>query len=136
MHKRTVISRIEVYKMLIPLIEPFVISLGPVDSAENIIVIIKTNTGITGYGESSPYALINGETIETCFIVAQSIGKILLDQDPLDIEDCSLRMDNLIYGNSSIKSAFDMALHDIASQDAHLPLYKFLGGNNSKVLTT
>jgi len=35
-------------------------------------------------------------------------------------------MGTVIYGNSSIKSAFDMALLDIASQHAGLPLYKYL----------
>jgi L-Ala-D/L-Glu epimerase len=45
-------------------------------------------------------------------------------------------MDKIIYANSSIKSAFDMALHDIAAQHAGLPLYRFLGGEKNKVLTT
>ena len=45
-------------------------------------------------------------------------------------------MDQVIYGNSSIKSAFDMALYDLAAQWAELPLYAFLGGKNNKVLVT
>src|SRR5438067_5132691 len=45
-------------------------------------------------------------------------------------------MDKTIYANHSIKSAFDMALHDIAAQHAGVPLYKFLGGEKSKVLAT
>ena len=55
-----VIQQIELYKLLIPLKEPFVISLGPVSNAESVIVVIKTNHGITGYGECSPYTSING----------------------------------------------------------------------------
>jgi L-alanine-DL-glutamate epimerase-like enolase superfamily enzyme len=54
----------------------------------------------------------------------------------LDIKEAVRLMDRTIYGNSSIKSAFDMALYDIASQHANLPLYKFLGGENNKTLTT
>jgi L-alanine-DL-glutamate epimerase-like enolase superfamily enzyme len=45
-------------------------------------------------------------------------------------------MDKTIYGNSSIKSAFDIALYDIASQHAGQPLYQFLGGQKNKVLDT
>jgi L-alanine-DL-glutamate epimerase-like enolase superfamily enzyme len=45
-------------------------------------------------------------------------------------------MDRAIYGNNSIKSAFDIALHDIAAQHAGVPLYQFLGGNNAKSLFT
>lgn len=130
------ITRIEVYKISIPLTEPFVISLGPVDNAENVIVIIHTKNGINGYGESSPYTMINGESIDTCFIVAQYLAKALLHQDALNPAACSQLMDKIIYGNTSIKSAFDIALYDIASQHAGLPLYKYLGGSNNKILTT
>ena len=45
-------------------------------------------------------------------------------------------MDKTIYGNTSIKSAFDIALHDIAAQYANVPLYKFLGGEKNKTLIT
>lgn len=136
MKERSVISSIEVYKLLIPLIEPFVISLGPVDKAENVIVVIRTQDGIAGFGESSPYTMINGESIDTCFIVAQYLGKALIHQNALDLASCSWLMDNTIYGNTSIKSAFDIALYDIASQHAGIPLYKFLGGAKNKILTT
>ena len=79
---------------------------------------------------------INGESIDTCFIVGQYFAKALKDKNALDVKDCIQSMDKIIYGNSSIKSAFDMALYDIASQHAGLPLYKFLGGNNSKIIAT
>ena len=75
MSKSATIASIEVYKLLIPLKEPFVISLGPVNNAENVIVIIKTKDGLAGYGECSPYTMINGETIDTCFIVGQYLAK-------------------------------------------------------------
>jgi L-alanine-DL-glutamate epimerase-like enolase superfamily enzyme len=45
-------------------------------------------------------------------------------------------MDKTIYANTSIKSAFDMALYDIAAQHAGVPLYQFLGGAKNKVLET
>jgi L-alanine-DL-glutamate epimerase-like enolase superfamily enzyme len=60
----------------------------------------------------------------------------LKGRNPLDIADCSLAMDRIIYGNSSIKSAFDIALYDIASQHSGLPLYTFLGGHKDKTITT
>src|ERR1044071_4359967 len=125
-----------IYKLIIPLKEPFVISLGAQYDAESVIVVIKTKEGITGFGECSPYMSINGESIDTCFIVGQYFAKILKGKDPLQIKECIAAMDKIIYGNNSIKSAFDMALYDIAAQDAGLPLYKFLGGKNNKTITT
>lgn len=130
------ITQIELYKLFIPLKEPFVISLGPIYNAENIIAVIRTNTGISGFGECSPFMTINGETQSTCFSVGEILAKKLKGKNPLNIEDCMNVMDKTIYGNSSIKSAFDIALYDIASKHAGVPLYKFLGGKKNKKLIT
>jgi L-alanine-DL-glutamate epimerase-like enolase superfamily enzyme len=132
----SLIQSVEIYKLFIPLKEPFVISLGPINDVQNIIVIVRTADGCAGYGECSPYMSINGESIDTCFIVGQYFGKVLKGRDALDMEGCMKAMDGVIYGNSSIKSAFDIALHDIAGQHAGLPIYKLLGGENNKVLET
>lgn len=130
------IETIKIYQSNIQLKEPFIISLGLLTHAENVIVIVKTNKGIIGTGECSPFKTINGESMETGFVVGQYLAKGLKGQNPLDIEACTKLMDRIIYANNSIKSAFDMALYDIAAQHANLPLYAFLGGNNSKILVT
>lgn len=130
------IIQIELYKLLIPLKEPFVISLGTIHNAENIIVVIRVNNNLTGFGECSPFMTINGETQSTCFLIGEMLAKKLKGKNALDIEDCMNVMDKTIYGNSSIKSAFDIALYDIASQHSGKPLYKFLGGQKSKTLIT
>jgi len=131
-----IITRISLYKQFIPLKEPFVISLGPIPNAENVVVVIETDKGLTGFGECSPFMSINGESMDTCFVVGQYFARLLRGKDALAIADHIAAMDKLIYGNSSIKSVFDMALYDIAAQQAGVPLYKFLGGNNSKTIIT
>jgi L-alanine-DL-glutamate epimerase-like enolase superfamily enzyme len=130
------ISQVELYKLSISLKEPFITSLGRNDYAENVLVIIKTDAGITGFGECSPYMPVNGESQDTCFIVGQYFAKVLKGKDALAIEERIKDMDQVIYGNTSIKSAFDIALYDIASQHAGIPLYKFLGGKNDKTIFT
>ncbi|HLG40208.1 MAG TPA: dipeptide epimerase [Chitinophagaceae bacterium] len=131
-----IIERIELYKLSIPLIEPFITSLGREDNAENVLVKIMTKEGIAGFGECSPYMPINGESQDTCFIVGQYFAKVLKGKNALAIEECIASMDKVIYGNASIKSAFDIALYDIASQHAGVPLYKFIGGKNDKTIIT
>ena len=122
--------------MQLPLFEPFVISLGPQYNADNILIVLYTNEGITGYGECSPYMSINGESIDTCFVVAQYLAKTLIQMNALAIEECVMAMNKVIYGNNSIKSAFDMALYDVAAQHSQMPLYKFLGGKKNKKIVT
>lgn len=129
------ISAVQIRRLRLPLHEPFVISLGPIESVENIIVTLQTVDGFTGWGECSPYLTINGESIDTCAVVGGYFAKALPGQNATDIEGCLRTMDSIIYGNSSIKSAFDMALHDLAAQYAGLPLYAYLGGAN-RVLQT
>lgn len=130
------ITKISLYKLCIPLIEPFITSLGQDDDALNVVVRIETDQGITGFGECSPYMPINGESQDTCYVVGQYFGKVLLGKNPLDIATCLSAMDAVIYANNSIKSAFDMALYDIAAQAAKQPLWLFIGGQKNKTIVT
>src|SRR5690349_24884367 len=121
MQNTDAIDTVSIYKLFIPLKEPFVISLGPIHHVQNIIVVIRTSNGIAGFGECSPYMTINGESVDTCFIVGQYFARVLKGKNALDITACCALMDKTIYANYSIKSAFDMALHDIAAQHAGVP---------------
>ncbi|RYY62303.1 MAG: dipeptide epimerase [Chitinophagaceae bacterium] len=136
MPQQLIIRQVELYRIFIPLNEPFVISLGPIHSAENVLVILRTEEGPVGYGECSPFMSINGESAGTCMVVGGYFAQLLKGKNALDLEQHIAAMDGLIYGNSSIKSAFDMALYDLASQHAGQPLYRFLGGRNDKLITT
>src|SRR5258706_9691826 len=133
MGNKLIIQSVELYKLSIPLKEPFITSLGTELSADNVLVKIITDQDIVGFGECSPYMPINGESTDTCMVVGQYFARVLKGKDALQIEDCINLMDKIMYGNTSIKSAFDMALYDIASQQAGVPLYKFIGGENNKV---
>lgn len=130
------ISQIELYTFRIQLKEPFVISLGPILAAENVLLVIRTKEGLTGFGECSPFMTIHGESAETAMVVGQYFAKVMKGKDPLAIQERIADMDRIIYGNYSIKSAFDMALYDIAAQHAGQPLYAFLGGTRKEDIYT
>ena len=130
------INKIEIYESPIELKEPFITSLGPDTHAENIVVLIHTDEGIKGWGECNPYLPICGENMQSAFVMAPYIARLLLNKNPLQIEEHHAVWDKAIYANNSIKSAFDIALYDIAAQHAGLPLYQFLGGKKDKTLTT
>ena len=136
MADKQIISQVEIYKLRIPLIEPFITSLAYETHVENVIVVIRTEKGITGFGECSPYMPVNGESMDTCFAVGQYFAKLLKGKDALQLEQNLAAMDRLIYANSSIKSAFDIALHDIIGQHKQVPLYKLYNGKNNKELVT
>jgi L-alanine-DL-glutamate epimerase-like enolase superfamily enzyme len=68
--------------------------------------------------------------------MGQYFAHALMGRDALNLAGNLAELDRIIYSNSSIKSAFDIAWHDTAAQHAGQLLYEFLGGKNDKVLTT
>lgn len=130
------ITRFELFPLRIPLKAPFVTSLGALSEVESVVLRATTDDGLVGSGECNPFWSINGETQETCLAVGKHLAKSLIGHEPSDIEGAHRIMDRLIFGNNSIKSAFDIALHDIAAQASGMPLYKFLGGTENRQLIT
>ena len=134
--KSEIIKSVDILPLKVKLKEPFIISLGRLDYADNVVVKITTESGLIGYGECSPFRSIHGETAETCFSIGRLISEVFIGKNALNIEELVLLMDKVIFGNTSIKSAFDIALYDISAQAAGLPLYEFLGGKNDKPIAT
>jgi L-alanine-DL-glutamate epimerase-like enolase superfamily enzyme len=115
--------------------EPFVIATGTMHFAQNVLVRIHTSEGFYGLGECSAFPMIVGETQETCLAMAKDFAGLIKGKDPLDIAARLQDIDSYAAHNSTIKSAFDMALYDIASKAANQPLYRYLGGEKRTVET-
>jgi L-alanine-DL-glutamate epimerase-like enolase superfamily enzyme len=122
-----VITSIDIYRFSIPM-EPFTIATGTMDHAQNVFIRIHTDSGFYGVGECSAFPMIVGETQDTCLVMAKYFANLWIGQDALDIPARMQQLHGAAAGNTTIKSAFDMALYDIAAKYAGLPLYKFLGG--------
>ncbi|WP_316815557.1 dipeptide epimerase [Pedobacter nyackensis] len=128
------ITHTEIYRFSIPM-EPFMIATGTMHFAQNVLIRIYTDAGIYGVGECSAFPMIVGETQETCLAIAKDFAKILMGKNPLDIPERMNDLSNHVANNNTIKSAFDMALFDISSKNAGMPLYQFLGGQKKSVET-
>lgn len=112
---------------------PFTIATGTMEYAQNIFIRIHTNEGITGKGECSAFPMIAAETQATCFEMAKDFARLWKGKNPLEIEERLYELDLFTAGNYTAKSAFDMALYDIAARNANMPLYKYLGGQKKKI---
>jgi L-alanine-DL-glutamate epimerase-like enolase superfamily enzyme len=130
------IIKVEIIKLNIPYKEPFVISLGVIPEATNVVVRIHSSAGITGTGECAPFIYITGETQETVFELSRQVGKLLLGKDPFALTDRMKEIDRAVHGNPTMKSAFDMALYDMLALKSGLPLYRLLGGSNNREVHT
>ena len=134
--KESRISKIEVYKISIPLKKPFSISLGTKANADNIVIRVHTDSGLVGTGECSPFVYILGETQDSAYEIAKDLSSVILHKNPFAIENRLMDMDKAVPGNNTIKSAFDMAFYDLLGKQAGLPLYQLLGGSNSREIET
>lgn len=126
------IEKTEIYLFKIPM-APFTIATGTMDYAQNIAIKIHTDHGIIGWGECSAFPMIVGETQLSCYQLAKGFAQFWKGKNPLEIDTRLRELDNIIAGNYTAKSAFDLALYDIASQNAGLPLYAFLGGKQKPI---
>jgi L-Ala-D/L-Glu epimerase len=129
------ITHTDIYKFSIPM-HPFTIATGTMRMAQNIFIRLHTDAGIYGVGECSAFPMIVGETQATCFEMAKDFAAIWKGKDAAAIEVRMAELHAATAFNSTIKSAFDMALYDLAAKAARQPLYQFLGGTRSKLLET
>lgn len=129
-----IITSIDIYRFSIPM-EPFVIATGTMDYAQNVFIRVNTDSSIYGVGECSAFPMIVGETQETCLAMARDFAAIWKGKNPLDLDERLDELNAYSARNSTAKSAFDMALFDIAAKNAGLPLYRFLGGEKRIVET-
>ena len=129
------ITQTDIYKFSIPM-HPFTIATGTMDTAQNIFIRVHTDAGFYGVGECSAFPMIAGETQATCFELAKDFAALWKGKDATRPEDRMNELHAAIAFNATIKSAFDMALYDLAAKKADQPLYQFLGGSNKKKLET
>ena len=130
------INRVEIYPTKLLLSEPFVISVGAITHAKNTVVKIYLSDGRYGIGECCPYRSIHGETPEGQVVIAKDIAKNLIGKDPRNTKRHLHMMNRVMKNNASIKCAFDMALYDLNAKIVELPLYAYLGGDNTKEIYT
>ena len=114
-----------------PLKKPFKTALRSVNTLEDMIVIITCDDGSKGYGEAAPTPAITGETIGSIKGAITHITPLLVGQNIDDISTLLETIHNSIVGNTTTKSALEMALYDLVAKQETLPLFQYLGGKET-----
>jgi len=127
-----IITEIHLAQLTIPLIRPFITAVRRTDCVEDVVVMIKTDSGNIGYGSAASTPAITGDSTESIIsAITTVLGPQLIGQSISDLEALLQRNEQALPRNTSAKAAIDIALHDLLAQSCDLPLYKFLGGNSS-----
>jgi len=123
------IKEVNSYVVDVPLKNEWQISLYSAKTRHHAIVEIITEEGHHGYGEASPSPAFMGETGDTVkFVVDNYLAEVLEGKLITNIVEIHDAMDKSIYGNTSAKSAVDIAIYDALGKAWGVPVYQLLGG--------
>lgn len=101
----------------------------PTPMLEYVLARIETEDGQVGLGEATVDIGFFGETLEqTRAGIEDYLGPHLVGHDPFDREHLMWLID--FRGNTTAKSAIDMALHDLVGRVAGVPVSDLIGGRH------
>ena len=115
--------------------KPFITALRRVDIVQVFHVQIQTDEGLCGIGAATPTAAITGETEESIRRGFSHFSSVLKGRSVDNLNELLDELNESQQNFLASKAALDMALYDIASKRAGLPLSQFLGGGSDSVDT-
>ncbi len=124
------ITRVELFDLSLPLIEPFVISGGTMRERRSLVVVLHDDAGHRGYGESPPFELpfYSEETTASARHLLEHvlIPRVLgAEFDSPEAVDVALRIG--VRGNSFARAAIETAAWDLEAHGRKTGLAALLG---------
>jgi L-Ala-D/L-Glu epimerase len=130
------ITDIRFNMLRVPLKTPFKTALRTVDSIEDVIVCMHTDTGHVGYGEAPATAVITGDTHGSIVeAIKKYISPRIIGEDIANLNRITQLIQGSLEKNSSAKAAVEIAVYDLFGQLYNAPLYKMLGGGDPVITT-
>ena len=130
------ITQVKLGRISVPLRTPFKTALRTVNSVEDIVVEIHTDTGSVGYGEAPPTGAVTGDTTGAILgALRDHIIKTIVGREVDALEELLQDVNRCVVKNTSAKAAVDMALWDLYGQLCGLPVCKLLGSSRRQIVT-
>ncbi|PMP88439.1 MAG: hypothetical protein C0172_02640 [Caldisphaera sp.] len=126
----TKITAIETKAVSVPLIKTNPIQKWIESWSNQLLVLVRTNTEITGIGEVFIHASSQKPYIE----LIKTLSDLVIGMDPTNINLVVDVLEKMTYASgrggitSAVIAGIDTALHDISAKIIGIPLYKLLGG--------
>lgn len=113
---------------VIPYVKPLRFASGSISTADNVLIQIETESGITGWAEAPPRPYTYGETQESIVAVVEKVfAPQIIGCRVFEREKIRSAMNRTV-GNLTAKGAVDMALWDIAGKLLEVNVHQLLGG--------
>jgi len=124
-----------------PFERPYWTSLNRIGQMSELVVRVYTDEAIVGIGKAHGGSILPGVEVA----VSEGMKPLLVGEDPLETERLWSKMFALTYNRGwslsgwsrqqilAAIAAVDIALWDIKGKAANMPVYKLLGGHNTRV---
>jgi len=116
----------------------FATSYGGFNQYPTVIIKLKDEEGVVGWGEASPGLPSEvGESQATIsHAVAEHLAPALIGSDPVEIDRLHYRMDKALAGHVIAKAGIDLAVHDLLGKRFGVPTASMLGGMYRRTFRT
>ncbi len=132
----TSIVAVRVHRVDVPLLRPFVTAVRATSALAVMLVEVIDSDGRSGWGEAPASWRVTGESPESIeAAVAGPLAAVIAGREVAELPVLTQEVALALVGNSSARSAVDCALHDLAAQQAGLPLATYLGGSIAPIRT-
>ena len=112
------ITQVRLGRISTPLRVPFKTALRTVNSVEDVIVELHTDTGAVGYGEAPPTGVITGDTTGAIIGAIQDhIAPAILGRDLDEFEDLTAAVQKALVHNTSANTVADIQLAAIFNRN-------------------
>ena len=123
------IVKVEILHLRVPFKKPYITAdHGEGRECEEILVLVHTDEGIIGLGETETYSMFGYSVDMTISALKNVIAPAIIGMDPTNIEAINAKMDQVLRWAHPIKCPIDIACWDILGKAMNKPIYELLGG--------
>jgi L-alanine-DL-glutamate epimerase-like enolase superfamily enzyme len=130
------VTRIEIWPLDVPLIDPFVVATGARTVAENAVVRVTLAGGAHGYGEMAPFPEVGGESRTAALAAAVPLARLLLGEPATEYRPLARRLMDRAPEHPAARCALETALLDALCRALGVPVWAFLGGMDVRARET
>jgi L-alanine-DL-glutamate epimerase-like enolase superfamily enzyme len=125
------------YRLEIPLQTSYELAYGSFETAENAVVRLQTESGLTGWGCAAPDSHVTGETVEgNLDALREVLLPVLRQSGESRVEALLGKIAQQAPGDPAARAAVDLALHDLWAKQRGVSVQALLGGSGRGILTS
>lgn len=107
---------------------------GDVGGINVALCELLTDSGLTGWGEASPWKVFTGTLEANTAALHVHLRPLVIGRNPVMVEPIMAEAEHTLVGHPEAKAALECALLDLAGQIAGLPIAEMVGGRHGDAI--